>query len=71
MTSTICASRQIQRQEVNPEPVGKDWIDDLERLFQEKSSPPECEAARAVEGHDPHPRDRAAVPSDRMKRVGA
>jgi len=71
MTSNICAARQIQRREANPDPVGDEWLDDFRRLFEDEFPEPECEAARAVEGHHPHPRDRAVVPSDRMKRVGA
>lgn len=50
MTSTICAAREIQRREVNLEPVGAEWIADLERLFEEKIPEPECPATRAVEG---------------------
>jgi len=50
MSSNICAARQIQRREVNPEPVGAEWLADLERLFEEKFPEPECPAAQAVEG---------------------
>lgn len=50
MTSNICASRQIQRREANPDPVGDEWLDDFRRLFEDEFPEPECEAARAVEG---------------------
>jgi len=50
MTTCIDAARQIQRREVNPEPVGAEWLADLERLFEEKFPEPECPAAQAVEG---------------------
>lgn len=48
------------------EPVGDKWLEDFRRLFAEEFPEPECEAARAVEGHEPHPRDRAASQSDRF-----
>jgi hypothetical protein len=50
MTSTICAARQIQRREVNPEPVGNDWLSDFRRLFSEEFPPSDCEAQKAIEG---------------------
>ncbi|HEY0120612.1 MAG TPA: hypothetical protein VGC14_02430 [Rhizobium sp.] len=51
MTSTtISAARQIQRREVNPEPVGDKWLDHFRRLFADEFPEPECEAQRAVEG---------------------
>lgn len=50
MTSTICAARQIQRQEVNPEPVGNSWLEDFRRLFADEFPEPRCPATRAVEG---------------------
>lgn len=50
MSSTICAARQIQRREVNPEPVGADWLDEFSRLFADEFPEPECPAAKAVEG---------------------
>lgn len=50
MTSTICAARQIQSREVNPEPVGDSWLADFRRLFSEEFPPSECEAQKAVEG---------------------
>ncbi len=50
MTSTICAARQIQRQEVNPEPVGNSWLEDFRRLFADEFPESQCPAAKAVEG---------------------
>jgi len=50
MTSANSAARQIQRREVNPEPVGNDWLADFRRLFSEEFPPSECEAQKAVEG---------------------
>ncbi len=49
-SSTICAARQIQRQQVSPEPVGNDWLQDFPRLFSEEFPEPQCEAQKAIEG---------------------
>jgi hypothetical protein len=49
-SSNICAARQIQRREVNPEPVGSDWLQDFRRLFADEFPEPACPATRAVEG---------------------
>ncbi len=49
-SSTIRAARQIQRQEVNPDPVGSEWLEDFRRLFADEFPEPNCPAAKAVEG---------------------
>jgi hypothetical protein len=48
-TSTIKAARQIQREALQPEPVGKEWLSDFERLFADEF-PSDCPAQAAVEG---------------------
>lgn len=47
-SSSVSAARQIQRQELQPEPVGNDWLEDFRHLFADEF--PEDEQARiAVE----------------------
>lgn len=50
MTTTIDAARRIQRQQVNPEPVGNDCLQDFRQLFAEEFPEPQCEAQKAIEG---------------------
>jgi hypothetical protein len=33
-----------------PEPIGKEWLSELRRLFAEEFPEPSCPAQRAVEG---------------------
>ena len=53
------------------EPVGHEWLEPFRRLFEDEFPEPECDAARAVEGHETHPRDRAAARSERFQGGGA
>jgi hypothetical protein len=54
MTSTIDAARQIQRQELNPEPVGHDWLHEFRQRFADEF-PEDIQAQQAVEAHGERP----------------
>lgn len=53
-SSTISAARQIQRQTVNPEPVGHAWLEDFRQRFSEEF-PEDIQAQQAVEAHGERP----------------
>jgi hypothetical protein len=54
MTSSIDAARHLQRQALQPEPVGSEWLEDFRQRFADEF-PEDIQAQQAVEAHGDRP----------------